>query len=231
MSRGPEPLVLVVEDDAQMRRFLRASLGPTGFALVEAATAAEGLSLATQYVPDVVLLDLGLPDADGLDVIRRLRAWSSVPIVVLSAREHERQKIEALDAGADDYLTKPFGFGELLARIRVALRHASRADGDPEAPFVAGPLEVDPAARRVRVEGRDVHLTPIEYKLLLVLVRHAGKVVTHRQLLTAVWGPRSTERTEYLRVHMMRLRRKLSRRLFTTELGVGYRLVDAGDTD
>jgi two-component system, OmpR family, KDP operon response regulator KdpE len=224
---GPHPpAVLVIEDDPQVRRFLRNTLPPQGYRLYEAATGAEGLSLATQYVPDLLLLDLGLPDLDGVEVIARLRAWSAMPIVVISARELERQKIEALDAGADDFLTKPFGFGELLARLRVALRHAARREAEPSTVFSAGPLHVDLGARRVRVDAAEVHLTPLEFKLLAVLVRHAGRVVMHKQLLEAVWGPRSAHQTHYVRVHMMRLRRKLGRRLFTTEPGVGYRLVD-----
>jgi two-component system KDP operon response regulator KdpE len=221
-----EPLVLVVEDDPQVRRFLRTTLPTGGYRVVEAVTAAEASSLALQYVPDVVLLDLGLPDADGVDVIRKIRAWSSLPIIVVSARELERHKIEALDAGADDYLTKPFGFGELLARLRVALRHAANRTADPETIFRAGPLEVDPESRIARVDGDEVHLTPLEYKLLLVLIRHAGRVVTHGQLLRAVWGPHSDEHKEYVRIHMMRLRRKLGKRLFVTEPGVGYRLTE-----
>src|SRR5690242_1193983 len=208
------PLVLVIEDESPIRRFLRASLTEEGYRVEEAMSGEEGIKKAMAHPPDFVILDLGLPGLDGQDVLRRLREWLTAPVIVLSAREQERQKIEALDAGADDYLTKPFGFGELLARIRVALRHVAR--GEPTERFVAGPLEVDVAARTVRVGGAEVHLSPVEYKLLLVLVRHAGKVVTHRQLLTAVWGPRSTERTDTLRVHMMRLRRKLGRGLFTT---------------
>jgi two-component system KDP operon response regulator KdpE len=226
------PLLLVIEDDPQVRRFLRAGLPPQGYQLIEAETGGEGVILAAQHLPDVVLLDLGLPDIDGMEVIHQLRAWSTAPIVVLSARELERQKIAALDAGADDYLTKPFGFGELLARVRVALRRAARRDDEPaSSTFEVGPLAVDLAARRVLLDGEDVHLTPIEYKLLTVLVRYAGKVVTHRQLLEAVWGPRaSAGQTAHLRVHMMHLRRKLERagRLFTTEPGVGYRLEEPG---
>ncbi|MEQ1502476.1 MAG: response regulator [Myxococcota bacterium] len=221
-----EPLVLVIEDDPQMRRFLRTSLPSQGYRVLEAATGEEGLSLAVQYVPDAVLLDLGLPDLDGVEVLGRLRAWSTVPVIVVSARERERQKIEALDAGADDYLTKPFGFGELLARLRVALRHAARRDAAPSSVFVAGPLRVDLEARRVQVDGADVHLTPIEYKLLALLVRHAGRVVTHNQLLEGVWGPRSASQSPQLRVHLMHLRRKLGGRRFTTEPGVGYRLLE-----
>lgn len=223
-----DPLLLLVEDDPQVRRFLRTSLPPQGYQLIEAETGREGVALAAQYLPDVVLLDLGLPDMDGVEVIGQLRAWSTVPILVISARELERQKIAALDAGADDYLTKPFGFGELLARVRVALRRSGAHRDEPAAMFQAGPLTVDLAARHVLLGDQQVHLTPIEFKLLAVLVRHAGRVVTHKQLLEAVWGPHAAGQTDSLRVYMMRLRRKLEGggRLFTTEPGVGYRLVE-----
>jgi two-component system, OmpR family, KDP operon response regulator KdpE len=230
-SRPAGPVILIVEDDGQMRRFLRTTLAAHGFRLLEAGTAADGARLAAEHVPDLVLLDLGLPDMDGLEVARQIRTWSGTPIIVLSARDQERQKVEALDAGADDYLTKPFGLGELLARIRVALRHArQRAAGSLDEPFESGPLRVDLAARRVLLDGREVHLTPVEYKLLATLVRHAGRVVTHNQLLQAVWGPQSAGETQYLRVYMTHLRRKLEPdpakpRLFGTEAGVGYRLL------
>jgi two-component system KDP operon response regulator KdpE len=223
-------VVLLVEDEPQLRRFLRAALPAHGFRLVEAATAREAILSVTMAPPDVILLDLGLPDADGLDVARQIRGWSDVPIIVLSAREHESHKVQALDAGADDYLTKPFGVGELLARIRVALRHAARVEsGRAETVFTSGPLVVDLVKRQVTLEGREIRLTPIEYRLLTTLVRHAGRVVTHRQLLEAVWGPKSESQTQYLRVHMTHLRRKLEPdpvrpRLFVTEAGVGYRL-------
>jgi two-component system, OmpR family, KDP operon response regulator KdpE len=222
------PLVLVVEDEPQVRKFLRAGLPAHGYRLVEATTGEEALRLAVQHVPEVVLLDLGLPDMDGLEVTRRLREWSQVPILVISARGQESQKVDALDAGADDYLTKPFGFSELLARIRAALRRAVRSDAG-ESTFESGALRVDLAARRVFVEGAEVHLTPIEYRLLTTLAKHAGKVVTHRQLLQEVWGPQSLDQTHYLRVHMTHLRRKIEPggarpRLLQTEAGVGYRL-------
>lgn len=224
------PLVLVVEDEEPVRRFLRASLAAHGYRLVESVTGAEAVRDATQYVPDLVLLDLGLPDVDGVEVIRSVRAWSSLPILVLSARGEEQQKVLALDAGADDYLTKPFGVPELLARIRAALRHARRGSGEVGPVFECGPLTIDLAARLVELEGRAVHLTPIEFKLLATLVRHSGKVVTHKQLMTEVWGPKSVGETHYLRVYMTHLRRKLEpegarTRLFETEAGVGYRLV------
>jgi len=234
-TSGAGPLVLLVEDDLQIRRFLRNSLPAHGLRLLEATSGAEALRLAAQYVPEVVLLDLGLPDLDGIEVTRRLREWSAVPILVLSARGQEQSKVEALDAGADDYLTKPFGFAELLARIRVALRNAARtSSGAIESTFECGPLHIDFAERRVRVDERSVHLTPIEYKLLTALARHAGKVVTHKQLLETVWGPGSTENTHYLRVYMTHLRRKLEPtparpRFFTTEAGVGYRLQCSDD--
>jgi two-component system KDP operon response regulator KdpE len=225
-----KPVVLLIEDEPQMRRFLRTALEPHGYRLVEAETAREGLAHAAAHNPDVVLLDLGLPDMDGLEVTRRVRAWSPIPIIVLSARGRESDKVAALDAGADDYVTKPFAVGELLARMRVALRHARQADGGPEEPlFEVGDLRVDLARRQVRMAGRDVHLTPTEYKLLAVLVRHAGRVLTHRQLLREVWGINAIQHTHYLRVYMTQLRHKLEGdparpQYLTTELGVGYRL-------
>jgi two-component system, OmpR family, KDP operon response regulator KdpE len=223
--------VLVVEDEKEMRRFLRASLAANGYRLVEAATGQEGLTQAVAYNPDVVILDLGLPDMDGLAVTRSLREWSSAPIVVISARDQERDKIEALDGGADDYLTKPFGAGELLARLRVALRHAERAGRAPETAVTVGELRVDLTRRQVFVRDREVHLTPIEYKLFAVLMKHAGRVLTHRQLLEQVWGPGSVDQTQYLRVYMAQLRHKLERdparpSYLVTEPGVGYRLRD-----
>src|SRR5262245_49827997 len=198
--------------------------------MIEAETGDEGVRLAAQHAPDLVLLDLGLPDLEGLEVVRRLREWSQVPIVILSARGAENQKVEALDAGADDYLVKPFGVPELLARMRVSLRHATRLrSGKEPAVFEMGALRVDLGSRQVFVDGREVHLTRIEYNLLTELVRNAGKVVTHRHLLRAVWGPGSESQTHYLRVHMTHLRRKLEPdpmrpRLLATEVGVGYRL-------
>jgi two-component system KDP operon response regulator KdpE len=227
-------LVLVIEDEAAMRRFLRASLTAAGFHVAEAETGDAGLKAAPLQPPDAVILDLGLPDMDGLEVIRNLRTWSQVPIVVVSARGQEKDKVAALDLGADDYLTKPFGVGELLARIRVAMRHAARiaAGGAVEATqFVVGDLKVDLAARRVFVADKEVHLTPLEYRLLATLVHNAGKVLTHRLLLEEVWGPPYVEEMHYLRVYMANLRRKLEAdptrpRYLLTEQGVGYRLVD-----
>jgi two-component system KDP operon response regulator KdpE len=224
------PLVLVVEDEGKIRKFIVAGLETHGFRAVEAAGGGEALRLAVDHRPAVVVLDLGLPDVDGLEVLRRLREWSDVPVVVVSARGREEQKVKALEGGADDYLVKPFGFPELLARLRVALRHAARSrEPAPGNVFEAGPLRVDLAARTVTVKGRAVALSPIEYDLLLILVRHAGKVVTHRQLLEEVWGASGIGHAHYLRVYMTRLRGKLERdagrgQLFKTELGVGYRL-------
>ncbi len=227
-----EPLILLIEDEAPIRRFLRASLGAEGYRLVEAETGEQGLRLAAQQPPDLVIHDLGLPDVEGQDVLCRLREWLTSPILVLSARGQEQQKVLALDHGADDYLTKPFGVGELLARMRVALRHAARPGDSPdESTFSVGDLRVDQAARRVFVGGTEVHLTPIEYRLLTTLVRHAGRVLTHRVLLKEVWGPHHVQDVHYLRVFMAGLRRKLEAdstrpRYLLTEQGVGYRLAD-----
>jgi two-component system KDP operon response regulator KdpE len=225
----PAPLILLIEDEPQMRRFLRAALGSQDYRLVEAATAKEGLAHAAGRNPDVILLDLGLPDTDGLEVTRQLREWSSTPIIVLSARGREQDKVGALDLGADDYLTKPFGVEELLARIRVALRHASLPPGaSPDPVFEAGDLKMDLARRQVFRAGQEVHLTPTEYKLLATLVRHAGKLLTHRQLLHDVWGSNFITQTHYLRIYVMQLRQKIEHdptrpRLLLTEPGVGYR--------
>ncbi len=224
------PRILVVEDEPEIRRFLRVSLDHHGFRLSEVPTVRDAIAQAAMQPPDLMILDLGLPDGDGLDVIRNVREWSPLPIVVLSARGQEQDKVRALDAGADDYLTKPFGIEELLARVRVALRHAARAgNDDASATFQVGDLRIDQATRRVTVRDHEVHLTPTEYKLLTLLVRHAGKVLTHRQLLKEVWGPGSAQETQYLRVFMAALRQKLEEkpaqpRYLLTELGVGYRL-------
>ncbi|WLT31905.1 response regulator [Geothrix sp. PMB-07] len=225
---SPGPLILLVEDEPQMRRFLRVSLEGSGYRYLEAASGQEGLSLATQHRPDAILLDLGLPDMDGLEVVARLREWCATPVIVISARGQESDKVDALDAGADDYLTKPFGTRELLARIRVALRH-----GGPEATaepvFTLGRWRVDLAKRQVLVDGQEVHLTPLEYSLFTTLIRHAGKVVTQRQLLKEVWGGAVGAQPLYLRVYMTQLRHKLEEepskpRYLKTEPGVGYRL-------
>jgi two-component system, OmpR family, KDP operon response regulator KdpE len=223
------PRILLVEDEAQMRRFLRASLTAHGYRLVDAGTAQDGLRHAAAYNPEIVLLDLGLPDLDGVAVLRQLREWTTVPVIVISARDQEQEKIEALDNGADDYLTKPFGTGELLARIRVALRHAQRVGDEPEPDVTVGELRIDLARRQVFARGAEVHLTPIEYRLFATLMKHAGKVLTHRYLLKEVWGPSHVDQMQYLRVYMMQLRHKLERdparpRYLVTEPGVGYRL-------
>ena len=226
----PDPIVVLIEDELQIRRFLRATLVGQGYRLYEATTGADGLIEVASRQPDVVIVDLGLPDMDGLEVIRRMREWTAVPVIVLSARGQERDKVTALDAGADDYISKPFGAGELLARIRVALRHTAGASHEGEdAAFKVGDLEVDQLRRHVTMRGAEIKLTPIEYKLLTTLVRHAGKVVTHQQLLRDVWGPSHDDQAHYVRVYMAHLRHKLETeparpRYLLTEPGVGYRL-------
>ena len=207
MPDGDGRTVLLVEDEPQIRRLLRAALAAHGYRLIESTTGEDGLQQAATRLPDLIIVDLGLPDLDGMDVIRRLREWSATPIIVLSARGQERDKVAALEAGADDYLTKPYGVDELLARLRVALRHRAMAGGDAAgSSFASGDLAVDLAGRVVRVAGQEVHLTPTEFKLLALLVRHAGRVVTHRQLLIEVWGPGAATNTHYLRVQMYSLR-------------------------
>jgi len=230
---APAPLVLVIEDDPPIRRFLRAALEANGYRYREAVTGEEGTALAATHVPDLVLLDLGLPGMSGFDVVRRLREWSEVPILVLSARGQESDKVQALDAGADDYLTKPFATGELLARMRVAFRHRARGESAEPARFERGDVSVDLALRRVTRAGSPVRLTPIEYRILAELVRHAGRVLTHEHLLREVWGPSHVRQHHYLRVYMAQLRRKLEAdparpRLLMTEPGVGYRLAAEG---
>lgn len=227
-SAKPVPVALVIDDEPQMRRLLRVTLEANGYRVFDAATGNDGIVHAAQRKPDIVLLDLGLPDLDGVTVLKRLREWSRVPVIVLSVRDREEDKIAALDNGADDYVTKPFNSGELLARLRAALRHVQPQGA--EAIFHAGALEVDLAARVVRKQGREVKLTPTEYSLLRLFVQHAGKVLTHRQILREVWGPASVEQTHYLRVYMAHLREKLEAepsqpRLIVTEPGVGYRLL------
>jgi two-component system KDP operon response regulator KdpE len=224
----PSPTILIIEDDAQMQRFLRTSLGGNGYQVFEAETGQDGLTQAAARNPDLVLLDLGLPDLDGLEVTQHLRAWARMPIIVISARGKEEDKIKALDGGANDYLTKPFGIGELLARIRAALRHSARSDSGASQ-FAMGEVKVDLVKRRVTKSDVEVHLTPIEFKLLTTLIKYEGRVITHRQLLKEVWGPTAGEQTQYLRVYMGQLRHKLednpSRpRFLTTEPGIGYRL-------
>jgi len=231
----PGPLVLIVEDEPQMRRFLRASLTARGFRLLEAATASQGILLATSHQPDLVLLDLGLPDMDGIDLTKRIREWSRTPILVISARGREDDKVQALDAGADDYLTKPFGLNELLARIRVALRHARQSARGEEPPILEfGAVRIDRSRRVVSRDGAEVHLTPTEYRLLLLLAENAGRVLTHRFILREIWGGASAGQTHYVRVHMAELRKKIEAdparpRLIVTEPGVGYRLLERLD--
>lgn len=224
----PEPVVLLVEDEPHICRFVRASLESEGCKVWETHTLERGLIEAASRTPDLLVLDLGLPDGDGVDLVRELRAWSSMPVLVLSARSTEEEKVRALDAGADDYLTKPFGLPELMARVRALLRRSQRgADASPVVQF--GEVEVDMPHRLVRRNGEQVHLTPIEYRLLTHLVANAGRVMTQRQLLSEVWGPNHTEHSHYLRVYMTNLRRKLEAdparpRHLLTESGVGYRL-------
>jgi two-component system KDP operon response regulator KdpE len=229
MSSASQPTLLIVDDEVQIRRLLRVTLEACGFGVREASTGAEGLSEAASICPEGVILDLGLPDVDGLEVLRRLREWSQIPVLVLTVRDTEDDKIAALDAGADDYLTKPFGGRELVARLRAIMRRM-RGLADPE-PVRFGDVEVDLAARLVRRSGQEVHLTAREYGLLRMLVQHRGKVVTHRQILRELWGPNAEDNTHYLRVFMTHLRQKLEPnpgepRHFRTESGIGYRLVE-----
>jgi two-component system KDP operon response regulator KdpE len=223
--------VLLIEDELPIRRFLRPAVEAAGWRLIEAETGAHGILEASQSRPDVMILDLGLPDMDGIEVIQRIREWSAVPIVILSARGQEQDKIAALDAGADDYVQKPFSVGELVARIRVALRHSvARAQPTPDLPLVAGDITIDFFRRSVTRNGKAVHLTPIEYKLLTTLARHSGLVMTHRQLLRDVWGPGHAEDSTYLRMFVRQLRQKLENnpaqpKCLLTEVGIGYRFV------
>jgi two-component system, OmpR family, KDP operon response regulator KdpE len=226
---GDRGLILLIEDEPQMRRFLRVTLQSRGYDLIEASSGEEGIAQAATRKPDVILLDLGLPDLDGLEVLGRIREWSQTPVIILSAREQEQDKIRALDAGADDYLTKPFSAGELLARIRVALRHQVMQEGQTEPVFVQDTLRVDLAKRRVFLKESEIHLTPIEYRLLAYLIKNAGKVITHKQLLKEVWGPAYANQAHYVRVYMGMLRHKLEEdpsrpHFFINEPGVGYRL-------
>ena len=227
---GPAPNVVIIEDETQIRRFVRTALEAEACNVAEAETAQQGVIEVGTRKPDLVIVDLGLPDRDGIEVVRDIRNWSTVPILILSARSNEGDKVAALDAGADDYLTKPFGVAELRARVRAMLRRV-RQPGDHDGPlFRFGEIEVDAARRQVSRNGAPVHLTPIEYKLLMMLVANAGKVLTHRHILREVWGPSHAEDTHYLRVYMTGLRRKLETdpnfaRHIKTEPGVGYRLV------
>ena len=223
------PRILIIEDEAEIRRFLRATLLGSGYRVLESPTGEDGLQQAKDEKPALLLLDLGLPDIDGLSVIHKLRQWSNVPIIVLSARGNEADKIKALDGGADDYLTKPFGVGELLARVRVALRRLPEVSEADASVFTLGELRVDFGRHQVFVGEKEVHLTPIEHRLLTTLIRHGGKLVTHRQLLKEVWGPDSVFETHYLRVYMAHLRRKIESdpsrpQYLLTEPGIGYRL-------
>ncbi|MCG1055328.1 two-component system response regulator KdpE [Mycetohabitans sp. B5] len=225
----PNATIVLIEDEKQIRRFVGASLQAQGMTVFDADTGRQGLVEAATRRADLVIVDLGLPDTDGLDVIRELRGWTDLPIIVLSARSQEEQKVAALDAGADDYLTKPFGVSELLARIRAQLRRRNRGGQDDTPQVQFGGIVVDLTARRVTRDGEVVHLTPIEYRLLVTLVRHAGRVLTHRQLLRDVWGPSHVESHHYLRIYMGHLRQKLERdpaqpEHIVTETGVGYRL-------
>src|SRR5499427_5176875 len=222
--------VLVIDDEAAILRFLRPALEANNYEMTNAGTVAEGSKSATAETPDIVLLDLGLPDGDGKDIIRRAREWSDVPVIVLSARDREAEKIEALDLGADDYVNKPFNVGELLARMRTALRH--RMQRKAEVPVLrVGNLEVDAVRHRATRAGAELKLTPKEFELLSFLARHAGRVVTHKQILTAVWGPAHTEDTQYLRVYIGQLRQKIEEhaddpRIILTEPGIGYRIAE-----
>ena len=234
----PQPVAILIEDELQIRRFVRAALESEGWLVHEADTAKRGLADAATRKPDLLIVDLGLPDGDGIQVIRDVRSWSNVPIVVLSARAGEEDKIAALDAGADDYLTKPFGLGELMARVRANLRRPRTTCGDAsagvhageDAVFQFGDIEVNRLERIVRRAGGEVHLTPIEYRLLTVLISNVGRVMTHKQLLRDVWGPSHSEQSHYLRIYMGHLRQKLEAdpaqpKYLLTEIGVGYRLL------
>ncbi|MCK6592494.1 MAG: response regulator [Polyangiaceae bacterium] len=227
--------VLLIEDEPQMRRFLRASLTSRDYRLIEAETAEEGMRLGTSHNPDLILMDLSLPDGDGIDLTRRFREWTRAPILVISARGREDDKVSALDAGADDYLTKPFGVNELLARIRAALRRSQEVTGPGGEPVIdIGSLHIDLARREVRIGDREVHLTPIEYKMLVLLAKNAGKVLTHKQIVKEVWGPSRSLQPHHVRVHMAELRKKIEAeaarpKYLVTEPGVGYRLRDRAD--
>ena len=229
MSESSKFVALIVDDELQIRRLLRITLEANAYKVFEAATGNDGLVQAASRRPDVVLLDLGLPDMDGITVLKRLREWSKVPVIVLSVRDRDEEKVQALDQGADDYVTKPFSTTELLARLRVAHRH-QQPKGEMSV-FRSGPLEVDLAKRVVRREKKEVKLTPTEYSLLRLLIEHAGRVLTHRQILREVWGPQSTEQTHYLRVYIKHLREKLEKNpatpeLIVTEAGIGYRFLE-----
>lgn len=233
------PLIMIVDDEKAIRNFLRVSLSSQGYRVLEVPDGRGAISMSASHMPDLVILDLGLPDVDGIAVLQEIRQWYTSPIIILSAREHDHDKIEALDAGADDYLTKPFSVGELLARVRVAFRHAlggpDRAGGD-QGEIRVGELRVNLSRRTVVLGETQVHLTPTEYKMLLFLAQHAGRVLTHQAILKHVWGPTRENETQYLRVFMANLRRKIETspanpRYLLTELGVGYRLAGEDEAD
>jgi two-component system KDP operon response regulator KdpE len=229
MSEPEKTIALVIDDEPQIRRLLRVTLEANGYQVHDAATGQEGIVQAAQCRANVILLDLGLPDMDGVAVLKRLREWSRVPVIILSVRDRDAQKAAALDAGADDYVTKPFGTAELLARLRVALRHSAKHSEEPI--FRSGQLVVDLADRIVTLAGKEISLTATEYNLLRLLVRHAGKVLTHRFLLREIWGPNAEHQSHYLRVYIARLREKLETNpsqptLLLTEAGIGYRLME-----
>ena len=228
-----KPYILVVEDDRPIRNFITASLGAQGFNYIETDKGNEAIALSMSYNPDLIILDLGLPDIDGIEVIAKIREWSKIPIIIVSARENERQKIEALDKGADDYLTKPFGIGELLARVRVSLRHrtTNQAESENMDTFKVKDLIVDFNKRRVIINNEEMHLTPIEYKIMALLCKYSGKVLTHNFIIHEIWGSAIGNETQSLRVFMASLRRKIEKNpaqpeYIYTEVGVGYRLID-----
>jgi len=220
--------ILIIDDEPQIRKLLRVSLGAHGYDIDEASTGLDGINRATIFKPDLIILDLGLPDIDGREVVRQIREWTPLPIIILSVKDQEQEKIAALDAGADDYLTKPFGVGELMARMRVSLRRAANSEDEPV--ITCGDLTVDLAKRLVAVGGQEIKLTPTEYDIIKVLAQHAGKVLTHKQLLKAVWGNTFDEDTHYIRIYIGQLRRKIEPnptqpKYIITESGVGYRLL------
>ena len=220
--------ILIIEDESQIRKLLKVSLSAHGYDLEEAVNGKDGVNRAATFKPDLLIIDLGLPDIDGKEVVKQIREWSETPIIILTARDQEQEKIEALDSGADDYITKPFGVGELLARMRVCLRHAATAEQQPI--LACGSLVVDFQQRRVTVEGHEVKLTPTEYEIIKMMMQHAGKVITHKQLLKAVWGNAYQQDTHYIRVYIGQLRRKIEQnptqpRYIITESGIGYRLM------
>lgn len=228
-----KPYILVVEDDRAIRNFITASLSAQGFKYIETDKGIEGIALSMSYNPDLIILDLGLPDMDGIDVLNKLREWCNIPIIIVSARENERQKVEALDKGADDYLTKPFGIGELLARVRVALRHSitNKNENENQDNFRVKDLFVDFNKRRVMINNEEIHLTPIEYKIMALLCKYSGKVLTHNFIIHEIWGSALGNETQSLRVFMASLRRKIEKdpaqpEYIYTEVGVGYRLID-----